>query len=182
MTRDFKDNFGKTTTNFQGGNMNSAKVFKRIIGLSAIFATLIVIVFYGLGKTGRVVQAHAQDDENATTGCTLATIKGNYGLLSSLGATPEGFDATIGILQLDGKGKAEFAGSGSNEKEVVPITGTGSYTLNSNCAGTVTLEQKLGTTTGTFKYGIVVVSGGNQIDVMVETPPFVATFVANKIS
>jgi len=162
--------------------MKCAKVFGRIIGLSAIFATLIGIVFYGLGKTGRVVHAHAQDDENATTGCTLATIKGNYGLLSSLGANPEGFDATIGVLTPDGTGKADFAGPGSNEKEVVPITGSGTYTLKANCAGTVTLEQKVGTTTSTFKYGIVVVSSGNQIDVMVETPPFVATFVANKIS
>jgi hypothetical protein len=182
MTGALNTTLKKTTTNLQGGNMNSAKVFGRIFGLSATFATLMVIAFYGLGKTSHLVHAHAQDDENVTTGCTLATIKGNYGLLSSLGATPEGFDATIGILQLDGKGKADFAGSGSNEKEVVPITGSGTYTLHSNCAGTVTLEQKLGTTTGTFKYGIVVVSGGNQIDVMIETPPFVATFVANKIS
>ena len=162
--------------------MNIAKVFGKFIGRSAIFATLVVIAFFGLGNTRRPAHARAQEDENATTGCTLATIKGNYGLLSSLGASSGGFDATIGILALDGKGKAGFAGSGTNGTDVVPITGTGTYTLNSNCAGTVTIEQKVGPVTSTFKYGIVVVSGGNQIDVMVETPPFVATFVANKIS
>jgi hypothetical protein len=64
-----------------------------------VFATLIVIVFYGMGKARRLVHARAQD-ENATTGCTLATITGNYGALSGFAAYNGGFDATIGILKL----------------------------------------------------------------------------------
>jgi len=65
--------------------VNIARVFGRIIGLSAVFATLMVIVFYSLGKTRRVVHARAQD-ESATTGCTLGTITGSYGALSSFAA------------------------------------------------------------------------------------------------
>jgi hypothetical protein len=164
--------------------MNIAKVFGRIIGLSAIFATLIVIAFCGLGKTRRVVHARAQD-ESATTGCTLATITGNYGVLSSFAAYNGGVDATIGILkltELDGKGKASLTGTSENLSEIVPVTGTGTYTLNSNCAGTMTLDLKVGTTTETVNYIIVVVNNGNQIDIMSELLGNVSTFVANKIN
>jgi hypothetical protein len=79
-------------------------VFGRIVGLSTVFATLIVVVFYGLATTRPVVHARAQD-EAGTTGCTLATLTGNYGVLATGTYFSVGPFTDVGIFEPNGAGK-----------------------------------------------------------------------------
>jgi hypothetical protein len=112
--------------------MNKAKVFGRIVGLSTVLATLIVIVFLGLATMRPVVHARAQD-ENTTTGCTLATVAGNYGGLGSgTGAGVTRF-TSVGIYELNGEGKVVENWTANLNGKIGSATITGTYTLNSNC-------------------------------------------------
>jgi hypothetical protein len=64
--------------------------------------------------------------------------------------------------------------------KTTPYSRDGTYTLNSNCTGTMTLprEGKI-----PFTYGIVVVANGNEIDLMSTTPqPGLLTWVVKRIN
>jgi hypothetical protein len=158
-------------------SMKTAKAFGRVIGLPMVSAILAVVLFYCFAGTRPVAQAHAQD-QNATTGCTLATISGSYGTVSFSGASSGGFAGEVGILTPNGKGSATWTLTVNNESEVENHTETGTYTLGSNCSGTMTLQLS----GQTYTFDIVVVSNGNQIDILNLELGEEATHVANKIS
>jgi hypothetical protein len=155
--------------------MNKAKVFGRIVGLSTVFATLIVIVFYGLAMTRPAVQARAAY-ESTTTGCTLATIKGNYGSLV-IGMSPVVFTQT-GIFTPNGAGTFVYTYTSQYDGKIYSATDTGTYTLESNCSGTMTLNDG----GNTYTYTSVVVTNGNEIDLMSTTIPSVLTWVSKRIN
>jgi hypothetical protein len=157
-------------------DMNKAKVFGRIVGLSTLFATLVVIVFYGLATTHPVVHARVQD-ENATTGCTLATLTGNYGVLAN-GLNGTGPFTDVGIFEPNGVGKFVLNFTQNFNGKSASYSGAGTYTLHSNCTGTMTLTVDGITST----YAFVVVTNGNEIDVMTTIPTAVQTWVAKKIN
>ena len=161
--------------------MNFGKVLGRLIGLSAIFATLLLAAFYGLGKT-RLVHAHAQDAQTTTTttGCTLATVKGSYGYLAN--GTSEYANASLGIIQSDGKGKWTFSQTTVSESGTFMGTGSGTYTLDSNCTGTMKAKYVQDGVTYSYNLVMVVVGNANQIDFMSTTPPQGLTGVATRIN
>ena len=154
--------------------MNKAKVFGRI-GLSTAFATLIVIVFYGLATTRPVVHARAQD-ENATTGCTLATIEGNYGVLAT--GTAPGYSTRTGIFTLYGTGKFMDDYTQSYNGAITSGTFSGTYTLGSSCSVKIKLPYK----GYIYTYAGVVVTNGNEIDLISTTPSTNEAWVLKKIS
>jgi hypothetical protein len=159
--------------------MKTVKTFGRVIGLSAVSAVLAVVLFYSLSKTPPVVQVHAQDNAAVTTSCTLATIGANYGVLSPLSYSA-GDIAAVGSLTANGKGSVTWTGTYTTQSEVEPFTLSGTYTLSSNCSGTMTVTYVQTGETLTFDF--VVVSSGNQIDILDTTVGTVRTWVATKIN
>jgi hypothetical protein len=156
--------------------MSKLKAFGRIITLPTVFGTLAVILFFSLAKTRAVVHAHAQDETTATatTGCTLATIAANYGMVTFASNADGGASSFIGILAPNGKGSVTLRGA--NPVETQAFAGT--YALDSNCSGTMRIKDTQGVENA---LDILVVSNGSQIYLMNTTPGIVATYVATKI-
>lgn len=101
--------------------------------------------------------------------CTNATLTGTYGYLleGNLVEEEEGEDvyapyADSGILTADGNGN--FTGTGTESFTGTIEQGTtisGTYTVNSNCTGSATLNY--GSSIGTFNFSLVVLNGGEGI-------------------
>ncbi len=89
------------------------------------------------------ITSQAQDPA-PSAGCSLATIKGNYGLTLTGKATGYGSVSGVGTVTLDGAGK--YTGSTSGVVSAgglstvysTPVNGT--YTLESNCSGKVVVN------------------------------------------
>ena len=116
------------------------------------------------------------DDGN---GCSNATLRGDYGFTVT-GTTPTGppplpveqflglalthFDGAGGLTQPVGVSHGSISGDSEN------ATGSGTYSLNADCSGTMTLNLTGKTPTVSIKLWIVVVNGGNEINTVVRTP------------
>ena len=126
---------------------------KRIImtiSLVIVFASLFVfgVIFTGgQGSRGSIVPSvqamdkdkDDDDDENGGScprNCSLRSLKGCYGVTFSGNILGFGPIAGIGVSNYDGQGHftqtdtVNIAGSGG-----IPQTGTGTYTVNSDCTG-----------------------------------------------
>ena len=118
-----------------------------------------------------------------TTGCTLATVKGNYGVLASGTALGIGPVTAVGVATLDGAGNVTYTATENYNGEIIPGILTGTYTLSSSCTGTVTIPEA---PSGSLTFAAVVVDGGQQIYIMGATtsvpPPIFQTAVAKKIN
>ena len=102
---------------------------------------LVVILVLGLqlrGSHARLVPAvQAQESNDAEHGCTLATLKGPWGV--TFNGTIVGFGpiAIVGVATFDGAGNWSRDERAVVNGNVLPrelITGT--YTVNGNCTGT----------------------------------------------
>src|SRR6267378_5254949 len=102
---------------------------------------LVVILVLGLqlrGTDARLVPAvQAQESNDAEHGCTLATLKGTWGV--TFDGTIVGFGpiAIVGVATFDGAGNWSRDERAVVNGNVLPrelITGT--YTVNNNCTGT----------------------------------------------
>ena len=117
-----------------------------------------------------------------TPGCSLSTVKGNYGVLGSGTSAGEPLTA-VGLLTLDGAGNLTYAVTENAAGYMVSGTFPGTYTLSSNCTGTVTIPEA---PSGSLTFAAVVVDGGQQIYIMGATtsvpPPIFQTAVAKKIN
>jgi hypothetical protein len=132
---------------------------------------------------GLTAMASATDNN----GCSNETLKGDYGFAIH-GFSPPNSDGTqspiqgIAITHFDGAGKLtqrDFvetagvpnAGNGNAQTGFVFSTGeTGSYSLNSDCTGTMEIDLNVPVpfgSTGVIKLMIVVTNGGRAIHVVV---------------
>ena len=116
--------------------MNKLKGLLRIAGLSAVFATIATIAFFGLVTPRSVTHAQAGDSV-AATGCTLATISGNYGYLENGGVAYVGAYNGVGIFESNGAGKYTLAFTQNFDGGIAPYSGSGTYKINPNCTGCV---------------------------------------------
>ena len=117
-------------------------------------------------------QARADQDANPAAACTLATIKGNYGLTLTGKATGYGEVSGVGTVSLDGAGK--YSGStsgvvsagGMSTVYTTPVNGT--YTLESDCSGKVVVNF---VNLGLSVEGVTVfTNGGNNGSFIVTAP------------
>src|SRR5271154_1345463 len=134
-------------------------------------------LFLGLN----VMSAAAEDN-----GCSNATLKGDYGFtINGYQPNPDGTQSPnkgIAITHFDGWGKLtqrDFvitagvpnANNGDAQTGFVFSTGeTGSYTLNSDCTGTMEIDLNVPVpfgSTGVIKLMIVVTNGGRAIHTVV---------------
>ena len=73
-------------------------------------------------------------------GCSNATLKGTYAYTSTGIYTPVGPIAEVGTQTFDGKGATTATATLSQNGNMVPLTITGTYTVNPDCTGTFTLQ------------------------------------------
>lgn len=96
---------------------------------------------------------------NEEDGCTLATLKGGFGV--SINGTVIGFGpiAVAGLAKFDGAGNFSIDATSDVGGFVFPIHTTGTYSVNHNCTGTTVNND--GDTTG-----FVIVGGGNEKEII----------------
>ncbi len=110
-----------------------------------------------------VQTSSAQAQGKAT--CTVAGIKGNFGIEASGVFLGVGAVALDGLFMLDGKGNVSGTESGSIAGSI--FTGqsaSGTYTVASNCTGTITV-----TVLGQTEHSSFVVTNGGKELLVVET-------------
>ena len=99
-------------------------------------------------------------------GCTNATLKGAYAFSVLNIATPAEPSVVLGLTTFDGKGgltQIDFPGNGGTDLGLTAFrTGqTGSYTVNPNCTGFMTIN--LGATVGVTENAFVISNGGRAV-------------------
>jgi hypothetical protein len=131
------------------------------------YTTAVAFVLFAFGALG---SANAQSDSPS---CNNKLIRGNYGVTIQgtklQGPGPTGPQVGVAVSEYDGKGNFTQIDTVTINGEVVadfthtPATGT--YTVNSNCTGTFTINFTDGRPTVTTNF--VVVDNGNEIDAVV---------------
>ncbi len=143
---------------------------KRIAyALLTLVAAIEVVVLPG------VHTVHAQ--------CTNATLTGNYGLNFS-GFTSKNLRGNevpwvvIGVVTFDGAGNVSMTYSGAiNGSVFTNQTGSGTYTVNSDCTGSLSLTA--GDAAGTDA-DLVIISGGTEVFGVITDTGSSATFDLKK--
>ncbi len=126
--------------------------------------------FAGLARAGNFLMTgsgHTTYSPPTTASCGVSTLNGKYSLsLSGRGISAAGnFTGSyqgIGTATFDGNGNVTLAGTdNTNLAQGTAFSYTGTYTLPSNCSGTLSV-----TTTGTATFSLVVWSSGSQYDLI----------------
>jgi hypothetical protein len=102
-------------------------------------------------------------------GCSNATLKGDYAfaVLTIVAGPPEGPNVVVGLGTFDGKGgftQIDYPGNGGTDlglDEKFRTGQTGSYTVNRNCTGFMTIN--LGAGVGVTENAFVISNGGRAI-------------------
>jgi hypothetical protein len=119
------------------------------------------------------------EDRGLKNACSNATLTGDYGFTISgtrpLGPPPAPIEQFVGlaVTHFDGNGGLiQPAGSshGSISGDSPTDTGFGSYSLNADCTGTMTLTLNGRTPAVSIRIWMVVVGGGNEVHLVVMTP------------
>ncbi len=121
---------------------------------------------------------HAED-RGMGNGCSDATLRGDYGFTISgtrpTGPPPAPIEQFVGlaITHFDGNGGlTQPVGSshGSISGDSPTDTGFGTYSLNANCSGTMTLNLTGRTPAVSLRIWMVVVDRGKEVRLVVMTP------------
>ncbi|MGH8067875.1 MAG: hypothetical protein ACRERE_22145 [Candidatus Entotheonellia bacterium] len=138
---------------------------------SAIFVSLLILgvgfqAHLGLGDAGIVPRVQA-----AIPTCSLSTLRGSYGYTAT-GTIPNVGDlAAVGILTSDGTGQVSGADTAAASIGVIEQrTFRGTYTVNADCTGSLTLQFAALTFSGLTTADIVIVDKGRKILGIQTTP------------
>jgi len=141
-------------------------------------STVLTILALALGLTS------VANAENKA--CTNATLKGAFGY-SSTGTLLEtyvpppfaGPFAEVGTQTFDGKGGTTAIATLSSNGNIVPITVTGTYTVNPDCTGTLTLQ--VSPFNATVHANFVIEKDGNAFQAIETEPGLIVTRMAWRI-
>jgi len=116
-------------------------------------------------------------------GCSNATLRGTYAQTGSgvITAPPDqaGPFANVGTLVFDGLGGLTGALVVSSNGSSSPATETGTYTVNSDCTGTYTVQiAPFGITSQAF---FAIDTNGDELEIIVTDSGSVITCVAKKL-
>jgi hypothetical protein len=110
-------------------------------------------------------------------GCSNSSLKGTFAHRASgfVTAPPAmaGPFAGVGTDTFDGTGGITGSATLSINGNIVPLTETGTYKVNSDCTGTYTVKSAGGTTIASF----VITDGGNEIQAICTDPGIVLTHI-----
>jgi hypothetical protein len=137
--------------------------------------TMAAITVLGLG-----ISSPAQA---ADKGCSNATVRGSYSQNGSgvVVAPPDqaGPFANVGTLVFDGNGGLTGTLIANSNGSSSPATETGTYTVNSDCTGTYTVQiAPFGITSQAF---FAIDTNGDELEIIVTDPGSVITCVAKKL-
>lgn len=97
-------------------------------------------------------------------GCSVASLNGSYGYTNT-GAIVAGPDAGpfagVGRQTFDGKGNTQASATVSVNGNVLRVTIKGTYTVNTDCTGSMLLTVSAGPETFTNHVDFVIVGGGS---------------------
>jgi hypothetical protein len=147
---------------------------KRIVSALLGLAALAAVVIATSMSTDRVLPVHAQ------TECSLATLKGNYGLLYSgfsaqrTNGSAQFPIAATGVITFDGAGNASGSFTISfNGKTTTANPYNATYTVNPDCSGLLT-------STDADSAAFAIVSGGAEVLATDVTPSTTASLDLKK--
>ncbi|MFL6449063.1 MAG: hypothetical protein ACJ746_15465 [Bryobacteraceae bacterium] len=128
-----------------------------------------LIVFAGTFALGAAPHPQARQ-------CSNASLKGAYGFLDAHVLLPAGTPFTaIGRWKFDGKGNFTNTLTLNDNGTVTHASDSGSYTVNDDCTGAISIMGGQGTVE------IVIVNGGNEFYELVTNPSsIVSTFSVAK--
>jgi len=125
------------------------------------------LVITGVGKAVGSAE-DSEEDDSSRFACSLQTIKGSYAISTTgsiVSAGPVGAVADLGKLTFDGNGGASQTTTVSLNGTIIPSRSSlaGSYTVNSDCTGelSLTLPTANGPIPSTSRF--VIVASGNQL-------------------
>lgn len=103
---------------------------------------------------------------HASASCSNANLKGNYGFVLTGLNSSAFFTASLGLFVMDGKGSLTGSDTISNNGVIASsVALTGSYTIHSNCSGTVTFTPAGGSKES---FSVVIDSKNTRLE-MIET-------------
>src|SRR5271154_400383 len=116
-------------------------------------------------------------------GCSVNTLRGSYAQTGSgvVTAPPDqaGPFANVGTLIFDGNGGLTGALTVSSNGSSAQVTETGTYTVNSDCTGTYTVQiAPFGITSNAF---FAIDTNGDELEIIVTDPDSAITCVAKKL-
>ena len=115
--------------------------------------------------------------------CSLVTLHGSYGYTNT-GASVAGPDAGpfsgVGRQTFDGKGNTQASATVSVNGNVLRVTIKGTYLVNADCTGSMTLVVSAGNETLTSHVDFVVLRGGAKIRAINTDSGSVITTIAEK--
>jgi len=136
---------------------------KRIIGVSlALAVSAALLVLFPTSKHGLPV-VHAQ------SGCSVATLTGNYGFIQPAGFITPGHAVKgaevpwqlAGIMAFDGAGDVSASYSGAiNGTVFTNQTASGTYAVNSDCTGSLSFTS--GDAAG-YTANMAIIGGGAEL-------------------
>jgi hypothetical protein len=121
----------------------------------------------------------------AEPSCSNASLSGSFGYTNNgtiLGGPDAGPFGGVGRQTFDGKGNTEATAAVSVNGNIAHATIKGTYAVNSNCTGSMTLVGSAGSQTFTNHVEFVVIHGGTEFRAINTDPGSVITTVGKKQS
>ena len=121
----------------------------------------------------------------AEPSCSHASLSGGFGYTNNgtiLGGPDDGPFGGVGRQTFDGKGNTEATAAVSVNGNIAHATINGTYAVNSNCTGSMTLVGSAGSQTFTNHVEFVIVHRGTEFRAINTDPGSVITTVGKKQS
>ena len=140
---------------------------------TSIAMVLCVAILGGVAPTAKA------DDK----GCSNTSVQGTFAYTSTgaIASPPDiaGPFVEVGTQTFDGKGGTTGAATLSQNGNILPITVTGTYTVNSDCTGTATLQvSPIDVTVHVF---FVIDDGGNEFQAIETDDGLVITRLGHRL-
>ena len=132
------------------------------VAIGALIAVAALIVLRATFPGGSLPKVHAQDE--APQACSAATLNGRYGLtfrgFTTNAAVPAPITAFVpiiggGLVTFDGNGNLSASETVSLGGLILPVNVPGTYTVNSDCTGSLTTSRA--------HLNLVIVRNGGEI-------------------
>jgi len=152
---------------------------KRVVCAFLALVVSTTLVFVATSSKHSVKSVHAQG------GCSVATLTGNYAFsapgFSTVSKSVKGNEvpiAAVGVFALDGAGNVSTSYTLAFRGIITPgLTGTGTYTVNSDCTGSISFT---GGDAAGLNFNMVIIGGGAEIFGILASPTSTVTFDSKK--
>lgn len=135
-----------------------------------------IILLSTLAVLGIAPNAQAQSS------CSNASLSGSFGYTNTgtIVTPPLGLFAGVGRQTFDGKGDTEATATVSVNGQIYQATIKGTYVVNPDCTGSMTLSVSAGGQHFTNQVDFVIVCGGTEVEAINKDSGSVITTVAKK--